>query len=1267
MEAQTRKASHGMYVSPTVNDMDSSASLRRLMRIRSRGADSVEKYVLGLIAELSQNPILERFGLSLDGPLRSPLSCVTFDRRTEEEEVQLREHFRLGVESEGGTNFRSIGRPDARPSDAERQARPESLDEAAAGLRRGIILGDPGSGKTEWLKAVAIKSARSTIEGLRDGTITCDRWPAVIWLSLPEIAAAQTDNPDGIRDLLRVLGHPPRPIDSYGRSLATVLWTARYIARNNHSLPDWALRYTWQAWMRKDLCPELAGILCLDAWDEVEELEKPELLKLIRDLDHHLPARLLMTSRVFGYQRGLLAIPESEYTQRSQGMRELAVCSFRPAQSEGFFSSFFREDPETANRLIGELRQQRSLASMVRNPLMATLIAIACVAGRRFVSNVTPATAALPMHRGEVYRLVLDGLLGEWNAVWKGAVMTDPEIVRQKTSLLSALAFHFFPVDALDAAKVERFARAYLETGKSNQSRRSREEAAKPIARYLLEEGVLLRAPDGRSYQFLHRTFQEYLAARHLLSVVNSAGGIQAFIVREQGARIPVTHFVDSIAWLPAWREVIILTAAELEAPLSFLEALLRGGDDIFHHRLCLVAACLAEFSPQRRAPVQLLADQVANQIWTIWLGSYERLAGFADPQALALAAMISPSLIARIEVKFRTEAAGKTGLVKKWIAALTGGEMEVGARPLLEAARDIGGPAAHTGILRHVIGLFDDEECRFEAVNAFAKIAPAGMEPECMKLLLDRLESWSSTSDVVFSALNAFQGGIAPDVLLNTISAWLTHGPAPLRRGAEWAIVELGPAACGPQVLEALAHNAREGDAETKAEALFCIGKLGPDAAQPNILSLIGRGLRERHERVRHCALRALEAWGSDTDRPTLHPEIDQLWAYFDSTSRWMAGWALKLIGDKGASRMKLLEAAIHLLDDDEDVYPGPPPTRQRVATVEEIAQFLKWFVAIFRDPLNPIQWQTTVFVGSWEVSATPEIGFCGRKLAALWVLECLGTAAARPAFLDALALLFADADSSLQWTLAHAIVAIGPVEHPGIFSEIAAVLEGGDRDRKHAAIHAIRGCAFDGGKGAAIVSAIERMLASSDSLSRWAALHAAREVGKSAATRIVLGGIARALEDIERLGGVPEVLLHDLRETFRAFGADANQPEFLQDLIRILRREQSLRARRYTGSITAEMLGTILSVRGDQGLLAEVDQLIINGSVPGLSLARHLGSKAARPPILDRLARWLANRSNRYKALPICRRLNSYRFFTDEKTGKGHYETLENLSRFT
>ena len=151
--------------------------------LRSYAAEQVLEYLRVQDAALAHNALLARVNsavqaaaengdtppaLTLDR-LRIPLSVVPYDAEAEARAAQQREGLR-------GVPGSDRGVPESEPEDGPggdppdrdalqseiyagpgrgKDSRPEPLDDVEPGLHRGVIVGDPGSGKSEWLRVLA--------------------------------------------------------------------------------------------------------------------------------------------------------------------------------------------------------------------------------------------------------------------------------------------------------------------------------------------------------------------------------------------------------------------------------------------------------------------------------------------------------------------------------------------------------------------------------------------------------------------------------------------------------------------------------------------------------------------------------------------------------------------------------------------------------------------------------------------------------------------------------------------------------------------------------------------------------------------------------------------------------------------------------------------------------------------------------------------------------------------------------------------------------
>src|SRR5262249_16451727 len=162
--------------------------------------------------------------------------------------------------------------------------------------------------------------------------------------------------------------------------------------------------------------------------------------------------------------------------------------------------------------------------------------------------------------------------------------------VEAKREMLEPVAFHLFQggkeqFKLRDVRSAYRSAHAALYPGEPLTEK----DVTRRIDEWSEQDGVLVkpRDPDNVPSLFLHLTLQEVLTACYLADRINNHGGWDKATVRVEGKDILVKVLVDRKAWLPSWREVIILLAGKLNDAVPLLELLSNDEtDDIFRHRL---------------------------------------------------------------------------------------------------------------------------------------------------------------------------------------------------------------------------------------------------------------------------------------------------------------------------------------------------------------------------------------------------------------------------------------------------------------------------------------------------------------------------------------------------------------------------------------------------------------------------------------------------------------------------------------------------------
>jgi HEAT repeats len=693
------------------------ATLQQLTSVSSQWMEALRAYLKALEADLGTNPLLNRFGRSLDD-LRVPLRVVPHEPVRDLDAIRARQHFRsMGLDAEDGdadSAARRIYRFRGGTFDDEREARagPERLDEIEAQLAMAVLLGDPGSGKTEWLKYRARRAAREMREQIERRTVLLEALCFPAYLRLPDLATVLHKDRDLVTLLVQtgcVTSHPAVLRDAE-RVAAAMLHTLLEHHHLHRRLAPWV-------WNRLTMTRQTSVgpplLLCLDAWDEVRS-GQAELARVLQAFSRETAARLLLTSRLIGYDQRLL--PEATTPDGPQ--RELQLCPFTWDEAATFVRHFFRGDPARGQQMLDELRHKMAVGGMAQNPLLATLLCLA------FSPQPDREPLRFPARRVEVYERVLAGLLGEWEALDKGEP-PDADLIQAKLGLLEEMACHFFPDEVLGSDRVHQFLwrpkRGYMRRlDDVDPLKQWLRETKTTVPKALCQDGVLLPCGGANALQFLHMTFQESLTACALARRANDEGWHT------------IVDLVHHNAWLPAWHEVLILLAGKLANPLPLL-ALLNEvkKDDYFRHRLALAAVCLAEI-PEAARVQQAVADQV-NQITTDaftlwWAHRCNGTIAVVPYLTRALSALRQVNGHVLGDVRRSTLSAGDDLSLLDWlIRHLTAVWVDV-RRAAAKAIGELGPAAATEAILTALVGLLHDKDrtVRSAAAEAIGRLCSA-------------------------------------------------------------------------------------------------------------------------------------------------------------------------------------------------------------------------------------------------------------------------------------------------------------------------------------------------------------------------------------------------------------------------------------------------------------------------------------------------------------------------------------------------------------
>lgn len=372
-----------------------------------------------------------------------------------------------------------------------------------------VILGDPGAGKTTFLKYLVLMLAMG--EGGRLGLGA--RLPVLFPLSAYANALVSKDV----------------PLDRF---------IADYYRERGMDLP-----------FEKVVSASLArgtGLLLLDGLDEVHDLaHRHVVVQAVTDFftfHRRSGNKFIITSRIVGYR---------DVRPAAEGLVECTLVDFDDDEIVEFVERWTaaleraaRGDTEVAahemsrerKELLDSVYRSEGVRRLATNPLLLTILALMKRQG-----------AVLPERRVELYQKAVETLLKHWNIARglgrpPGHVLDVIELVRVLAPL--ALWMHMTSRDGLVKGEAMRrmLTEICVDRGVAEPEQTAQEALAdaREYAGLLLERGT-------NEYGFIHLTFQEYLAA---VAIARTG---------QQDVRRVTDELAEHIAE-DAWREVILLT-----------------------------------------------------------------------------------------------------------------------------------------------------------------------------------------------------------------------------------------------------------------------------------------------------------------------------------------------------------------------------------------------------------------------------------------------------------------------------------------------------------------------------------------------------------------------------------------------------------------------------------------------------------------------------------------------------------------------------------
>ncbi len=478
------------------------------------------------------------------------------------ENVDVKDYERSMLEKEHDENYQKLLRGvqgdaflEKRPPGRRRQEKePIKFDRALkeSDIQRFVVLGKPGSGKSTLLKYLMLVAVQEQLENHRVGEGIL--FPILVEIRKFEYALSKTTKADyNILDYL---------YDSMRRFY-------------NLTLPG--------GFFEKYLDSGRA-LLLFDGLDEVAaEARRAEVRQMISAFvtGHHSKNTVIVTSRIAGYDR--VQFSSTDY-------RHFTLEDFNEEETGEFIRKWYRSrltnpaEAETkASDLVQAIARKPRIKELAKNPLLLTIVAI-----------IHRYEAQLPEDRLILYDKATEALLYTWDNVKD--IIDEKFKPDDKRRFLEKVAFHLQSLERGDEAgtvidRHEVYKILFPDFCRVFQVDKWQ---AKGLVDEFLDKirtraGLLVeQAPD--QYGFVHKTFQEYFAAKWIANEALLNFDLQIMINY-------VEQFIDNAFW----QETLLLALRALPhtQTLKVLEYILnrdpKGIEQYFFHNHYFVMKFIAE------------------------------------------------------------------------------------------------------------------------------------------------------------------------------------------------------------------------------------------------------------------------------------------------------------------------------------------------------------------------------------------------------------------------------------------------------------------------------------------------------------------------------------------------------------------------------------------------------------------------------------------------------------------------------------------------
>jgi HEAT repeat protein len=880
-------------------------------------------------------------------------------------------------------------------------------------LRRAVILGPPGGGKTFLTQTTILALVGQGLQELTNRKMTLDKLPVPVWIELNTLAASHIGN----------------------ETLETMLSSlVRRLYGGGPALGEWL-----RQWL-----PESNCWLVLDGLDQVESQHFPRLKNQL-ELIQRWKCHVVLTCRKANY--------DPAYLDCWDGVTLYELAPFGSTEISDFISRWHSMD-ERGKKLESVVARNFSLQQTFRTPLMATL---ACLANESDLLRQDT-------RRVDLYGWILrDFLRKAWR---EDARPSETPNVDYQLTILRGVAWSLFV--ASPSSNQFRYAEVTQAIRQAVGAETSLNKSAELLDEFV-DRGIL--AVDGLRnhetvYSFPHRSLQEYLVARYIAEEVATTGWERALGLLDKKAW--TAEWQEVIVFLAG----ILDHPAPLLEMLRDEKT-----DDVFRHRLALAVRCIGELSLSVDCKtliddVTLLAwerywEYAATELVVAGLGN--AISTVASSEGMFLPLIQPADYLAELvdhpywPDKTAIRALGRLGtaaarrdvidrLIECFPSDAVDPDDDSPSYTMPEEARlavqSLGTIAAASGghvvvdRLMHCLEYSESWRARHAAAEALGGIGIARSNPKVVDRLVDLLQDEAAGESASIALVQFGATAARPDVV-DRLLEWLPDDDISIRERASRVLKGMGAAAIHcPEVLDRLVEGIRQPTSELSSSYIDVVIGMGPAAARHDMVTALLERLHDvstwypddhtkyrGHRDARNWAAAALGNMSTQATRPEV---VDALIVCLEDDNpvlRYEAIDALGMIGLRAALlRPDLVDRLLERLTDPLEIFAGDTGNAAARALESMLPALIRSDVV---DRLEDCLQHSDSLVRSRAID----------------LLERIGPTALRSSVVLRLRDYLQDRTPIVQFNAARVLGRMGPTGCPEVIDSLADLLSSQDR----------------------------------------------------------------------------------------------------------------------------------------------------------------------------------------------------------------------------